>query len=73
MIKKKTEERKNKHLQEAKKKAFSDHRWQVEAVGVIWKALHEKNVPVSLVLPTGGGKTRVANEIIVRWLVQHGS
>ena len=35
MIKKKTKERKNKHFQEAKKKALSDHRWQAVNVYVL--------------------------------------
>lgn len=47
--------------------------YQTEAVASLWTALHEKDVPVSLVLPTGGGKTRVANELIVRWMVKYGS
>lgn len=46
--------------------------YQVEAVGVIWKALHEKKGPVCLSLATGGGKTFVAVNVVADWMAKYG-
>ena len=42
--------------------------YQVEAVESIINALEEPGVRICLVLPTGGGKTRVANFAILKWM-----
>lgn len=52
---------------------ISERGYQFEAVHKLWQALHEQDVPICLHLATGGGKTRIANDLIVKWLDYYGS
>lgn len=53
-------------LSEAQSVPLRDY--QIEAVELVMKALEEQEPRVCLALPTGAGKTRVANNVILRWM-----
>ena len=51
--------------------ARADWGWQEKAVGNVIRDLNEKVGKYGLIIPTGGGKTRVANRIIIKWIVEN--
>jgi len=50
-------------------KSEPEREYQVDAVGQLLIALDCQPKPVCLQLATGGGKTRIANDLVARWLL----
>ena len=47
-----------------------DWSWQEKAVKNVIRDIRENVGKYGLIIPTGGGKTRIANKIIIKWLLE---
>ena len=47
-----------------------DWSWQEKAVKNVIRDIRENIGKYGLIIPTGGGKTRIANKIIIKWLLE---